>query len=40
MRRMLIFCLLAALCVVPVLGAELEVPGLEALWAQAKAEGI
>ena len=29
MRHMLIFWALAALCVVPALGAELTVPGLE-----------
>ena len=33
MRHMTVFCLLAILCVVPALGAELEVPGLDRAWA-------
>ena len=40
MRRMLIICLLAALCVVPVLGAELEVPGLDQVWEEAEGYGV
>ena len=40
MRRVLIFCLLAALCVVPVLGAELEVPGLDQVWEEAEGYGV
>jgi len=40
MRRVLIFCVLAALCVCPALGAELEVPGLDQVWEQAEGCGV
>ena len=40
MRHMLIFCALAALCVVPALGAELTVPGLEQVWETAESCGV
>ena len=40
MKRVLIFCALAALSLVPVLGAELAVPELEQIWEQAEGYGV
>ena len=40
MRHVLIFCALAALCVVPALGAELTVPGLDQVWEAAESCGV
>lgn len=40
MRQILLFCALAALCVLPVKGAELEVPGLDQVWETAKDYGV
>ena len=40
MRRVLIFCVLALLCTVPALGAELAVPGLDEVWEQAEGYGV
>lgn len=40
MRRIVIFCALAMLCTVPVLGAELAVPGLDRVWEEAEGYGV
>lgn len=40
MRRVLIFCVLAVLCAVPALGAELAVPGLDRVWEEAEGYGV
>ena len=40
MRRVVLFCLLAVLCAVPCLGAELTVPGLDQVWEQAEGYGV
>ena len=37
---MTVFCLLAILCAVPALGAELEVPGLDQVWEEAEGYGV
>jgi len=40
MRRVLIFCALALLCTIPVLGTELAVPGLDQVWEEAEGCGV
>ena len=40
MRRVVIFCALAVLCTVPVMGAELAVPGLDQVWEEAERYGV
>ena len=40
MRHVTVFCLLAILCAVPALGAELEVPGLDQVWEEAEGYGV
>ena len=40
MRRVLIFCALAAACLLPAWGAELDVPGLDQVWETAEGQGV
>lgn len=40
MRKVLIFCALALLCALPALGAEVSVPGLDQIWAEADSCGV
>ena len=40
MRRVLIFCVLAVVCAVPALGAEIAVPGLDRVWEEAEGCGV
>ena len=40
MRRVLIFCVLAVVCAVPALGAEIAVPGLDQVWEEAEGCGV
>lgn len=40
MRRLICFCVLALLCAVPALGAELAVPGLDRMWEEAEGYGV
>lgn len=40
MRRLVIVCALAALCVFPCLGADAPVPGLDRVWEQAEGYGV